>query len=58
MKQNNPNLYEGMYIFSAQLTDDARNKAFDKVKDGISSRGGEIQKIHEQTVRIDVMLFP
>lgn len=37
-----------MYIISAQLTDDARNKAFDKIKEGISSRGGEIKKIHDQ----------
>lgn len=48
MKENNSHLYEGMYIISAQLNDDARNKAFDKIKTGISSRGGEIRKIHDQ----------
>jgi small subunit ribosomal protein S6 len=48
MSQNRQNLYEGMYIISAKLSDDARNKAFDKIKSGITSRGGEILKIHEQ----------
>ncbi len=48
MKQKKANLYEGMYILSAQLNDDARNKAFDKIKDSIVSRGGEIHKIHDQ----------
>lgn len=42
------NLYEGMYILSATLSDDARKKAMDKIVNGITSRGGEIQKMHEQ----------
>jgi small subunit ribosomal protein S6 len=41
-------LYEGMYILSATLSDDSRKKAFDKITDGITSKGGEIHKIHEQ----------
>jgi len=41
-------LYEGMYVLNAHLTDDARNKAFDKIKNGITSRGGEIVKLHDQ----------
>lgn len=40
------NLYEGMYILSATLSDEARNKAMDKIQAGITSRGGEIIKIH------------
>lgn len=48
MSQENNNLYEGMYIISAKLSDDARNKALDKIKDGISSRGGEVHKVHDQ----------
>lgn len=40
-------LYEGMYILSAQLSDDARKKALDKLEAGIKEHGGEIKKIHE-----------
>jgi len=48
MNQDKENLYEGMYIISATLSDDARNKALDKIQNGITSHGGEILKIHEQ----------
>lgn len=48
MSQNKQNLYEGMYILSATLSDDARRKAFDKIQAGITSRKGEIKKVHEQ----------
>lgn len=48
MNQDKQNLYEGMYIISATLSDDARNKALEKIKKGITDRGGEILKIHEQ----------
>jgi small subunit ribosomal protein S6 len=48
MKDQQPLLYEGMFVINAHLTDDARNKAFDKVKNAITSRGGEIVKIHDQ----------
>jgi small subunit ribosomal protein S6 len=47
MSQENHNLYEGMYIISARLSDDARSKALTKITDGITSHGGEIEKIHE-----------
>jgi small subunit ribosomal protein S6 len=40
-------LYEGMFIISATLSDQLRKKALDKILDVITSRGGEIQKIHE-----------
>lgn len=48
MTTNKQNLYEGMYIISSKLSDDARNKALEKILKGISSRGGEILKIHDQ----------
>lgn len=48
MSHNRPNLYEGMYVIKATLSDEARNKALDKVKNGITSRGGEVVKIHDQ----------
>ena len=48
MKQQTQHLYEGMYILSAHLSDDARNKALEKLKEQIVSRGGEILKIHDQ----------
>lgn len=48
MKEQRHNLYEGMYVISATLSDDARNKALDKIQTGIKQRGGEIVKIHDQ----------
>lgn len=48
MSLNNKNLYEGMYIISATLSDDARNKALDKIQKGITERDGAILKIHDQ----------
>jgi len=47
MTEDSSNLYEGMYIISSRLSDDARTKALDKVKQGITSRGGVIHKEHE-----------
>lgn len=48
MKQEKPNLYEGMYILSATLSDEARKKALEKVLTGITEQGGEVLKIHDQ----------
>lgn len=48
MKQPNKNLYEGLYVISATLSDDARSKALEKIQSGITQRGGEILKIHDQ----------
>jgi small subunit ribosomal protein S6 len=48
MSQHAQNLYEGMYVISATLSDDARHKALDKVLNGITSRGGAVKKVHEQ----------
>jgi small subunit ribosomal protein S6 len=46
-KQRNQ-LYEGMYILSATLSDDARQKALEKITSGIVERTGEVHKIFEQ----------
>lgn len=48
MREKLPNLYEGMYVLKATLSDDARNKALDKIKNGITGREGEVVKIHDQ----------
>lgn len=47
-KKKNVQLYEGMYILSATLSEEARQKALDKIISGITSQGGEVHKIHEQ----------
>ncbi|MBA3722801.1 MAG: 30S ribosomal protein S6 [Parachlamydiaceae bacterium] len=47
-RQKRQNLYEGMYVISATLSDDARHKALDKIQTGITNHGGEIKKLHEQ----------
>lgn len=46
--QKRTHLYEGMFIISATLSDDARHKAIDKIQKGIVDRGGKILKIHDQ----------
>jgi small subunit ribosomal protein S6 len=48
MAKERNHLYEGMYILSATLSDEARNKALEKVKTGITGRGGEIHKVFDQ----------
>jgi small subunit ribosomal protein S6 len=48
MKQQKQQLYEGMYVLSAHLSDDARGKAIEKIKEQITSRGGKILKVHDQ----------
>jgi len=40
-------LYEGMYIISSVLSDDARTKAIERIKSGITEKNGEIVKVHE-----------
>jgi len=47
MTQESKNLYEGMYVISARLSDDARNKALEKIKNGVTSRDGEVHKVHD-----------
>ena len=48
MAKQKSHLYEGMYILSATLSDDARQKALDKVTSSIEGRGGEIHKTFDQ----------
>lgn len=48
MKKMRHGLYEGMYILSATLSNESRKKAFDKITDGITQKGGEIKQIHDQ----------
>jgi small subunit ribosomal protein S6 len=48
MSQQKHNLYEGMYVIKATLSEEARRKALDKIQLGITQHGGEIVKIHDQ----------
>jgi len=48
MVKQQRHLYEGMYILSATLSDDARQKALEKITTGITGRSGEIHKIFDQ----------
>ncbi len=41
-------LYEGMYILNAALSEDARQKCLERITSGISEKGGEIHKVHDQ----------
>lgn len=48
MTKESKQLYEGMYILSSTLSEDARKKALEKITTGITSTGGEIHKVHDQ----------
>jgi len=48
MKKQTKHLYEGMYIFNSALQDDARHKLLEKVKAGITEKGGEVHKVFDQ----------
>jgi small subunit ribosomal protein S6 len=48
MAKQRKHLYEGMYILSATLSDDARQKALEKISSAISDRNGEIHKVMDQ----------
>lgn len=37
-----------MYIISTGLNEDARIKAFDKIKESIEKKGGQVLKVHDQ----------
>jgi small subunit ribosomal protein S6 len=47
-KKQKQQLYEGMYILSATLSEDARQKALEKITGGILERTGEVHKVFEQ----------
>lgn len=48
MPKSSKHLYEGMYILSATLSEDARKKAIEKITTSIEHHGGEVHKIFEQ----------
>ena len=41
-------LYEGMYILSSTLSDEARKKSIERITTNMIDVGGEVQKIFEQ----------
>lgn len=45
--ENGKHLYEGMYVIRANISEDARHKVLEKIKEGIQDAGGEILKEHE-----------
>jgi small subunit ribosomal protein S6 len=47
MRKERTALYEGMYILSATLSEDSRKKAFDKILNGITEKGGKVEKLFE-----------
>lgn len=47
MKKEEQRLYEGMYILSASLSEEALKKALERITKTIEKSGGEIHKIHE-----------
>jgi small subunit ribosomal protein S6 len=48
MKKEKTQIYEGMFILSAVLTDENRQKVLDKITNGIVEKGGEIRKMFDQ----------
>jgi len=48
MKKENKRLYEGMYVLSTSLSEEALKKALTRITSAIEERGGEIHKIHDQ----------
>jgi small subunit ribosomal protein S6 len=48
MKKQKKQLYEGMYILSSTLSDEAQKRALNKITTGITERGGEVHKIFDQ----------
>lgn len=47
MENKASHLYEGMFVVAANLSDEARNKAVEKIKATIVQDGGEIVKEHD-----------
>lgn len=45
MEKTTKNLYEGLYILSPTLSDEARQKAVDRITSEITKNHGEIKKI-------------
>jgi len=47
MKEEQPNLYEGMYILNPHLNEDGRQKVLSKLQEDITEKAGQIHKIHD-----------
>jgi small subunit ribosomal protein S6 len=47
-KKERRHLYEGMYILSATLSEEARKKALDKITSSITGKKGDIDRVFEQ----------
>ncbi|MCK4935123.1 MAG: 30S ribosomal protein S6 [Simkaniaceae bacterium] len=45
---NKQELYEGIYIINATLSEEASKKALERITSAIESRDGVVKKIHEQ----------
>lgn len=48
MKDQEKRIYEGMYILSASLSEEAIKKALSRITDLIEQHQGEVHKVHEQ----------
>ncbi len=48
MKNQNKRLYEGMYILSASLSEEALKKGLGRITNLIEGHGGEVHKVHDQ----------
>ena len=48
MPKSSTHLYEGMYILSATLSEDARKKALEKITTSIEEHGGVVKKTFDQ----------
>ncbi len=47
MAKEKKEIYEGMYILSTTLSDDARQKAVEKITSAITDQKGEVHKLHD-----------
>jgi small subunit ribosomal protein S6 len=48
MDKTKRNLYEGMYVVSAAISDEQRQRVMDELQSEITQHGGEVLKIHAQ----------
>ncbi|MBP9841576.1 MAG: 30S ribosomal protein S6 [Simkaniaceae bacterium] len=48
MNKDSRYLYEGMYIFTGTLSEDATKKAIERITSSIEEKGGEIHKVLNQ----------
>lgn len=41
-------LYEGMFILNAALSEDGRQKVWERILEMMTSRGGTVERVHDQ----------